>query len=324
MYNRENYLKIRRIYDEKNLNAKKAAEARADELHAKYPELAKIDRVLSETGLQILAESMNGREGLEERINALREQNAELLKARGEYLLSLGYPADYTAVRYECSDCQDTGFIGTKMCHCLHRDLVLAGYESSGIGRLIDKQRFETFSLSYYNATPAEHENMERIFSLCREYADTFVPEKSKNLLFCGTTGLGKTHLSTSIAKVVIEKGNDVVYVTAQDLLSDFEFERFNRSYNDSDPSRTEKYGECDLLIVDDLGTEMANQFSLSCLYNVINTRLNRGQAMIFNTNLTQSQLRDRYGDRITSRLFGEFLVLQFTGKDIRLQKVMS
>ncbi len=323
-YNKENYIRIRQEYADKNLRAKEAAERRAAELHEKFPELLKIDRVLSETGLNILAESMKGREGLEERIAKLREGNRELQEMRAAYLQSIGYPPDYTSVKYECGICSDTGFVGTKLCECMRRDLILAGYESSGIGKLIRTQSFETFRLEYYGRSPEERRNMERVLTICRTYAERFAAEKGDNLLFCGTTGLGKTHLSTSVAKVVIERGFDVVYDTAQNMLSDFEYERFGKNYGDNSEPRTAKYFDCDLLIIDDLGTEMANQFTLSCLYNVINTRINHSKAMIISTNLTQNEIRDRYSDRITSRLFGDFMALRFVGKDIRLQKALG
>ncbi|MBQ2707570.1 MAG: ATP-binding protein [Clostridia bacterium] len=323
-YNKENYIRIRQEYADKNLRAKEAAEQRTRELHALYPELVKIDNVLRETGMNILRESMRGREGLDERIAKLRESNRELQAIRAQYLESIGYPADYTSVKYECEKCRDTGFDGAKMCECLRRDLVLAGYESSGIGKLMRTQSFETFRLDYYNRSPEERRTMERVLGICRGYAERFDAKKGDNLLFCGTTGLGKTHLSTSIAKVVIERGFDVVYDTAQNILSDFEYERFSKSYGDSSEPKTVKYFDCDLLIIDDLGTEMNNQFTVSCLYNIINTRINQSKAMLISTNLTQNEIRERYSDRITSRLFGDFIALRFFGKDIRLQKALG
>ncbi len=321
-YNKENYVRIRQEYADKNLRAKEAAERRANELHQKYPELLKIDRVLSETGLSIMRESLKGKEGLEERIAKLRENNRELLAIRAQYLESIGYPADYTAVKYECEKCSDTGFVGTKLCDCMRRDLVLAGYESSGIGNLMRTQSFDTFSLDFYNRSMDERANMEFTLAACKEYADNFAENNGKNMFFCGTTGLGKTHLSTSVAKAVIERGFDVVYDTSQNILADFEYERFVRGYSDTSEVRTDKYFDCDLLIIDDLGTEVANQFTVSCLYNIINTRINQRKSMIISTNLTQSEIRERYSDRITSRLFGDFMVYRFTGKDIRLQKL--
>ncbi len=321
-YNRENYIRIREEYAGKNLLAREAAERRADELHAKSPDLAQLDRLLAETGVKILGEAMRGKEGLDERIAKLREENSELLAVRAELLETLGYPADYTAVKYECPTCQDTGFIGTKMCSCMRRKLILAGYESSGIGRLIEKQSFETFRLDYYRQSPEQQSEMEHTFNYCRDFAEHFQSDWHENLLLFGSTGLGKTHLSTSIAKVVIERGFDVVYDTMQNIMSDFEYERFGRGYGDSAEPRTSKYFDCDLLIIDDLGSEMTNQFTISCLYNIVNIRLNHSRSLVVSTNLEPSEIRARYGDRITSRFFGEYTLLRFTGLDVRMQKM--
>ena len=320
-FNRENYIRVREDFAEKNLRAKKPAEERAAELHEKFPDIAAIDRVLSETGLKIFAESMKGSVGLDERIEKLRSENAELRKIRAEYLIAHGYPADYSAVRYECAKCSDTGFVGTKMCDCMRRELILAGYESSGIARLIKTQSFETFDLGYYRQTPEQFRNMEHILQVCRSFAENFAVGNGRNLLFVGTTGLGKTHMSTSIAKVVIERGFDVVYDTAQNILSDFEYERFGRGYGDTSEPKTVKYFDCELLIIDDLGSEVTNQFTISCFYNVINTRLNNARSTIINTNLREKEIRERYNDRITSRLFGEYEAFLFYGRDIRQQK---
>ena len=317
-YNRENYKRIRDEYQNKNLRAREDAERRADELHARFPDIAEIDRILADTGMRIFGEAMKGRENLDERIASLRAQNLELRKTRAELLMSRGYPADYSSVKYECRDCMDTGFIGTKMCHCMRERLIKAGYESSGIGRLIETQSFDTFSLDYYRQNSEQYNYMKQVYTLCRDYAEGFVPDTGRNLLFCGTTGLGKTHMSTAIAKTVIERGYDVVYVTIQDLVSDFEYERFYRSYSDEGEPKTLRYFDCDLVIIDDLGAEVSNQFTVSCLYNVINSRINKAKSMIINTNLNENEIRGRYSDRITSRLFGEFAAFRFYGRDIR------
>lgn len=320
-YNKENYARIRQEYQGKNLQAKKDAEERRLALHRLYPELEKIDRLLSNTGVNILRESTKGAEGLDERIAKLRAENEELLSARAAYLASIGYPADYTSVKYDCTECSDTGFVGTHMCECMKRALVAAGYQSSGLGNLIKTQSFDTFSLDYYKDSKEAYDNMKIVIELCKRYVDGFSQTSGKSMLLVGKAGLGKTHLSTAVAKAVIEKGFDVVYETAQNILADFEYERFNRSYGDTSAVRTDKYFECDLLIIDDLGTEVANQFTVACLYNVINTRLNNSKSMIVSTNLSQKEIIDRYGERINSRLFGEFMALHFVGKDIRLKK---
>ena len=152
------------------------------------------------------------------------------------------------------------------------------------------------------------------------EYAADFSSEKCKNLLFVGTTGLGKTHLSTSIAKEVIKKGYYVCYVTSQNMISDFSSLRFGMVGEEDEDSPTSKYYECDLLIIDDLGTELNTPFAVSVIYNVINTRISRNLPMIISTNLTASELRKNYAERITSRLFGNFEPLLFEGKDNRMK----
>ncbi len=317
-YNPENYRKIREEYEGKAQRARDKAARRAEELHAKIPDVERIDKILSETGLRIFAESMKGRDGLDERLSTLKAENNELREVRAKILEAYGYPADYSSVRYECEKCNDTGFVGTKMCECMRSELILAGYESSGIGRLIKTQSFESFSLEYYRQTNEQLESMSRILAACMSYAEEFEPEKSGNLLFMGTTGLGKTHLSTAIAKKVIEKGYDVVYETMQNILSDFESQRFGHSYE----NQTERYFTCDLLIIDDLGAELTNQFTVAALYNLLNTRINNSKPMIISTNLGVKEIRERYNDRITSRLFGEFETKMFFGKDIRLMKL--
>ena len=200
----------------------------------------------------------------------------------------------------------------------MRRELTLAGYESSGLGHLMAQQSFDSFSLQYY--TGADRAAMEVNYHSLRDFAAQFATRRGENWLLIGATGLGKTHLSTSVAKAVIDAGFDVVYDTAQGVFSAFETARFGRG--DGDSAATDRYFHCDLLILDDLGTELTNTFTISCLYNLINTRLNARRATLINTNLSYAELRSRYADRITSRLFGEFHLLSFTGKDVRAQKL--
>ncbi len=316
-YNTDNYKRIASQFQDKNLRAKQAAEARRAELHEKIPQIAEIDRALATTGPRILQEALKGKEGLDERIRKIEEENALFLEVRATILAANGYPEDYSAVHYECELCMDTGFVGGKMCKCLRTALNYAGYESSGVLKLIEKQNFDTFELKYYNGT--EQQNMERILARTKTYAATFDGDTMRNLLFIGTTGLGKTHLSSAIAKVVIDNGYDVVYETAQNIFADFEAERFGRV--PVGEHRTARYFNCDLLIIDDLGTEMQTQFTVPCLYNLLNTRLISEKSMIISTNVRKEELLSKYSDRITSRLFGEFEICVFSGKDIRSQK---
>lgn len=320
-YNPENYRRIREEYEIKPQRARDAANKRAEELHEKFSDVANIDRLLAETGVKIFGEAMNGREGLEERIAKLKQENEELRRIRAEILVSNGYPADYSSVKYECDKCHDTGFVGTRMCDCMKQRLTLAGYESSGLGGLIRTQSFESFDLSKCDQSPDNIRNMKIVYSDSKKFAANFEPCNGHNLLFMGSTGLGKTHLSTSIARVVIERGFDVVYETFQNVMRYLEKERFGRA--DDLPNQTNRLFTCDLLIIDDLGTELTNQFTVSALYNLVNTRLNTARSMIINTNLNLDDILARYGERVSSRLFGQFSAYIFLGKDLRVEEAL-
>ena len=320
---RENpaYARIREEYATKYLIAREEADLRRSEIHLAIPEVAEIDRALGRTGLSLMEASMQG-EDVQARIAAVRRTNEDLRHVRAELLTSHGYPADYTEVRYECPLCNDSGFVDTRMCICMKKKLVEAGFEASGMGNLLREQSFENFDLTYYQSDPTALRRMEQILARMRLYTETFEAGKSGNLVLFGGTGLGKTHLSSAVARGVIERGCDVFYVSAVSMLSDFERERFGNSAGGETGVGTDRYFSCDLLIIDDLGTEVNNQFTTSVLYNLINTRLNKRQSTIINTNLTQDEFRKRYWDRITSRVLGEYTVLPFLGTDVRAQKL--
>ena len=325
-YNRDNYLRVRREYEGKNLRAKEAARRRADELHEKLPDLAAIDRSLSDVAFRVMEATMNTPAGeqREKRLEAIRSEMKQLQADRRRLLEAAGYPADYTDVRYECPLCSDVGCTTDgKMCACMKKKLILAGMESSGAAELMKTQSFGTFDLSYCAVDENTLQRMTHVLNVCREYAAGFTPD-SPSLLFIGATGLGKTHLSTSIAAEVIRAGYDVVYEPAQDLFLEFERQHFGKNGSaDSGEDPTARYFDCDLLIIDDLGTEMTTQFTISVFYNLLNTRIIHRRPMIVNTNLTQEDLRRRYADRITSRLFGEFTPLLFVGRDVRAARLM-
>jgi DNA replication protein DnaC len=292
---------------------------RAEEIYARIPEVKEIDIALSRTALEIMSAISNGKENAEEALARVRTRNASLMEKRGALLKAAGYPEDYTDVRYDCEKCGDSGYVDGKMCECMKRELVMAGYESSGLGKLISKQSFENFSLEYYKTGGANYKHMEFYFSSLRSFAENFSADTYKNFLLIGGTGLGKTHLSTAVAKAVIERGFDVLYVSAIDMFADFEQKQFGNGEDN-----TRRYFDCDLLIIDDLGTELTNQFTVSCLYNVINSRINSAKSTFINTNLSRKEIETKYAERITSRLFGEYYPLVFSGVDIRKQKMMK
>ena len=321
-YNKKAYIQTKEIFKAREDRARNDAFMRKCEVEAAIPEVKQINNALASTGAEIAIELAKGSHNIEERINALRDKNLTLQEKRAQLLVANGYPADYTKPKFKCEKCQDSGYVGTKLCECFHREVVENTIRNSGIGALVDRQSFDNFDLKYYSADPGTLSEMKYNLEILREYAEGFTTNRS-SVIMMGATGLGKTHMSTAIAKVVIEKGYDVVYETVQNIMSDFEYERFGRGYNtDAEEKKTDKYFNCDLLIMDDLGTELTNNFTVSCLYNLMNSRINNHLPTIVNTNLTHNELRDRYEDRVTSRLMGEFVPIQFVGKDIRQQKM--
>ncbi len=324
-YNKENYKRIREEFATKAFAAREAADARRAQLYLKVPAVKALDRQLSEFGFRIMKAAVDPADESES-IASLRAENARLLEERGALLKANGYPEDYTALRYDCEKCKDTGYCGIKMCECMRRALIEAGMESSGLSALLKKQSFDNFSLDFYKRDPEEYRAMAETYKNIRYYAEHFSIKEGEpapcSILFLGNTGLGKTHLSTAIARTVIERGYDVYYNSAVGMISDFEYRRFGNGIAAEMTDDTARYVDCDLLIIDDLGTEVVNQFTLSCIYYVINTRLNLQKPMIINTNLSPAEIRKTYSDRISSRLMGEFAVVPFYGTDIRKQKL--
>lgn len=313
MYTRDNYKLAKEEIEARRTNAEATAEARNDELRILYSEIKEIDDELTGTGLALFKLACSGGD-----ITPLRQRNEELMAKRRRILVGLGYPADYTDVHYVCADCSDTGFIGTKMCKCLKELLITKNIKSSGIGRLIEKQSFDNFDLEWYRDDEQGYQRMCKNLESARSFANNFAAQGG-NLLLIGTTGTGKTHLSTAIAREVIHQGYDVHYDSMQNILTAFENDRFHSGYGQRE-IEGDKYLECDLLIIDDLGTEFINQFSIATLYNIINTRGNRGLSTIISTNLSAADLRAKYDGRIISRIIGtEYKVLFFTGRDHRV-----
>ncbi len=322
-YNKDILSRVRREYESKYRIAQDGADARRAELHMALPAVAEIDAELRRTGLSIMAAAMEAGD-VDARIAEVRRQNAALRARRAVLLAAAGYPADYTEPRYACKICNDSGYVDLKMCACMRNRIIEETYAASGISELLRTQTFDTFDLGYYADDPNAHKRMSLILERVKRFAETFRPGEAESLVLFGGTGLGKTHLSSAVASTVIESGHDVCYVSAVSLMSDFEFNRFgNRSAGSSEAGQdTDRYYDCDLLIIDDLGTEVTNQFTTSVLYDLINTRITRHRSTVISTNLSQEEFRRRYWDRITSRVLGEYTVLPFLGKDVRAQKL--
>lgn len=313
----EGYRRIREEYSKKYLTAREKAEIRRETIHRLIPETEDIDREMAELGLDTMKSALGG-ESVEKKIAENRAKCEALQAKRADLLKSHGYPADYTDVVYDCPICSDSGYVDFKMCSCLRRALIEEGFRISGLSDPSEKQTFENFDLNFYNSSPENYEHMKNVFESLRDYTERFDPKISKSVALFGGTGLGKTHLSSAVARGVIEKGYDVYYVGAVNMISDFEAKRFNGGNG----GEAERCFDCDLLIIDDLGTEVVNQFTVSVLYNIINTRLNSHKPTLLSTNLDSNDFRQKYWDRITSRVFGEFRLFTFVGTDVRQQKL--
>ena len=251
-YDRESFAKVMSSYSNKAENAFKAAEEKKKELYTKIPLLKQLDDEISRLPLGILREAGLGPDGLEERLAKLKVQYDDLLSARAHLLRSSGYPENYTDIVYECNKCRDTGYDGINLCTCAKKQLIMESYKSSGMYKLITTQSFDNFSLDVYKN--AELRNyMSAILTSAKKYAENFNTDTSPSLFFVGDTGLGKTHISSAIAKNVLDKGFSVVYETAPNMMIQLEKEHFDRS---AGSENTDKYLTCDLLIIDDLGAD--------------------------------------------------------------------
>lgn len=315
---------LERLEDEKLARTAKTSKLRA-ELYAKYPRIREIDAELRSNMLGAIGLALSKGLDVEAEMASKREKSLELQAERTKILASKGYKDSDIDDEPKCKKCSDSGFLGTKPCGCLmdiYRDEQRK--ELSACLKL-GQETFNTFSLEYYDDRKDPKTGisprfaMSLVFEQCREYAKKF--EKNQdNLYLCGGTGLGKTFLSTCIAKVVSEKGFSVVYDTAVNIFSAFEDEKFGRN-NDTYETRDKvfRYLNCDLLIVDDLGTEMLTSMVSTALYTLINTRLTNRKKTIINSNLSSEELEKRYSPQIVSRLKGEYITLNFLGRDIRI-----
>ena len=301
---------IKKEYAEKRRRAQSISDSRREEIYSLIPEVRTCDRSMLSLTYSLVGAGARATDALAE---------IEKLATRRESLLiSAGYHKDYTNPPYECPLCNDSGYVGIKMCDCMKKRIRLEALKASGLGKLAQTQSFSNFSFDYYKGS--EREQAMANYAALRDYAVSFGKDSEESFLLIGGTGLGKTHLSTSLAKEIIERGYNVVYTTAIRMFDVFEKKRFSPTPHNQDS--TDKFYDCDLLIIDDLGCEMSTQFTVSTLYDLINTRINNGLPTVISTNLSAHELRKKYDDRITSRIFGNFIPLPFTGTDIRQQKL--
>lgn len=299
----------------------KLQEERLLEVYSRVPEVRRIDAQLRGLMSEVISASLKKGEAARRSLESVEERSLSLCADKAEALAEAGYPADYLDDVHSCHTCRDTGYTDSgEVCACLMKlyEEEKAAYLSSIPGHESDS--FGNFRIDFY---PEEDRMMmEMSLNFCRSYAMTFGAD-SPNLIFRGGTGLGKTFLSGCVARAVADKGYSVVYETAGDAFAAFEERKFSR-----DAAAVERAGErvrrildCDLLILDDLGTEMSTAFVHAALYNIINSRLTAGKKTIVSTNLSGEEMTARYTPQVASRLLGEYDTVPFRGKDIRALK---
>ncbi len=314
-------------YEEQGRRRAEETRRLREKLYALDPRLPELDARLRASVAEAAAVALGSGGDPVKAVEAIQEENLRLQEERRKRIAALGCPEGCIDDEPACPLCGDRGYVGTKPCRCLMA--VYREEQRKELSRLLDLQgeRFEAFQLRYYDDRPdpvsgvSPRQHMEMVWRICRRYAETF-GEGSGNLFLTGAPGLGKTFLSACIAGAVAERGCSVVYDTAVNVVSRFEEARFGRRGEQEEAEAdVRRCLRCDLLILDDLGTEMSTAFSVSVIYELLNTRLREGKSMVVSSNLSAEELGRRYSPQIGSRLAGGFENLKFYGRDIRLQK---
>ena len=312
-YSQEVYSKATEMLERRKEKATMEAQFRFDEISEKIPELESIQQKLSNIGLSISKVFLFSDDKKAD-MEKLMEESLKLQEEKKKLLVKYGYDENALNITYHCPDCKDTGFIGSRRCKC-HKEL-LRDIERENLSKIapIDDCTFDNFKTEYY----PDVDRAEKIRANCLKYATNFTTN-SKSIIFYGGTGLGKTHLSLAIANVAINRGYSVVYGTAQNILNDLQNENFGRTDNIRYYERAVL--NCDLLIIDDLGTEFKSAYTVAELYNIINSRILAKLPTIISTNSTPQELEEKYDQRVTSRIIGEYAPLVLQGNDIRYIK---
>jgi DNA replication protein DnaC len=317
------YDEIMREYDQRQLQNRRTLDARRREVYARVPLLRELDSAVASESVQRARLLLDGdREALAQLHTELAAKSAK----RAELLSGAGYPGDYLDPVYTCPDCHDTGYAGGQKCHCFKQAIINTVYAQSNIREILARENFDAFSYDYYAADDingttglSSLETAQKAVRACQLFIDRF-DNKPQNLFFYGKTGVGKTFLSNCVARELLDQGYSVIYFTAFqlfDILSKGIFEK------DSDAiAAHQNIFDCDLLVIDDLGTELSNAFTTSQLFLCVNERLLRGKSTIISTNLSLNQIVDVYSERTFSRICDAYTLINLFSKvDIRIQK---
>lgn len=313
-----------RIYENIQEEEKKALKKRRSEIEKRDPRILDIENKIGKLCVELAINSMKDIDNRDEYLNTLKSSITDLRVKKSEMLVTLGYNMNYLNLNYRCPKCKDTGFIGASKCTCYKQKLIQLHYKDSQLQELTRTNNFKFFNFTLYpthkigNEKDTPRKNIEKIYDRSLAYIDNF-KSHSDNLLFYGNSGTGKTFLSNCIARELLDKGYLVVYRTSDELIKDLRDLKFNTNKN-----LEELIFNCDLLVIDDLGSESITDFTRAELFNLLNKRLLTKRKMIISTNLTLEQLLQQYSERITSRLLGNFDINKFYCEDIRVSKNLN
>lgn len=314
------YDQIMREYSRRRFAHLNEQEARLKDLYSRSPRLEEVTALVQSASADLTRATLTGRQ---DEISRCKSKLSELRAEKLRLLNQLGCTPKDLEVQYTCPDCKDTGYIGSHKCHCLHQAGIDLLYSQSHLQHILQKENFQTFSLDYYSKDPnpllggkSNYTHMRNIAAECYRYATHFSPGCG-NLLFTGTTGVGKTFLTNCIAKEVLERSYSVMSISAVEL-----FDRLGSRYQEDNEDYDSQYiMDCDLLIIDDLGTELITSFTTSQLFHCINDRLLNRRCTIISTNIKVNELRTVYSERLASRILSSYRIYPLYGDDIRIVK---
>lgn len=322
MTKNEIYSEIYRAYDKDKLEAEVSAKHRQAEIFKKIPRLGEIQKELDKSGISLAEMCIKGG-NIQQNIENFRNK-CNSLKAEKDYLLtSNGYSVDYLEPKYRCNICNDTGYVENKRCSCFNKRLIKKYYDMSNISNIIKEENFDHFNISLYSDDFKENgksakQNIIEIVTDVIARTDS-IDSQPINMLFTGRSGLGKTYMCNCIAKAVMDKGLSVIYMSAYDLFDKMIKQRFNLSDEEDESYNLLK--DCDLLVIDDLGTEGVNNNTITEFFKIINARYLDNKSTVVSTNMSPAEINNIYSERIVSRIIGNYKCYRFFGKDIRIFK---